>query len=276
MAQQPDLDYQLEDVFPGPYQPDMQFYIERLSEATIRAARRLRRGRILDVGCGTAREMIQFSQKRWEAWGLDSSDKMLAMARRDGRQQGVAIPLVRGLAEKLPFRDSSFDRLICKGSLDHFAEPEAFIRETARVLKPRGRAIIAVANYESLSCKLGRWLYPLLVRCRWMSRTERPYWIPPSHHTFKGQYDQITRLGDGWLKLRKCFGVSLLWLLPGWGGLLAKLPHPLAFAILRTADSIARFTPSMSDVIISVWSPRAEVKRRKAPRRAGQQRRRTG
>ncbi len=274
--QQPDLDYHLEDVFPGPYQPDTEFYIERLSEATIQAAQRLRRGRILDVGCGSAREMIQLSQKGWEVWGLDSSDKMLTIARRDARQQRVTIPLVRGLGERLPFRDSSFDRLICKGSLDHFADPEAFTREAARVLKPQGRAIIALTNYESLSCKLGRWLYPLLLRCRWMSRAERPYWVIPDHHTFKGHYHQIIRLGDGWLKLRKCFGVSLLWLFPGWGSFLDNLPRPLAFAILRTADSIARLTPSMSDVIISVWSPRPEVKRRRAPRRAGRQRRRSG
>jgi SAM-dependent methyltransferase len=275
LAQQPDLDYHLEDVFPGPYHPDTEFYIERLSEATIQAAQRVRRGRILDVGCGTAREMIQLSQKGWQAWGLDASDKMLTIARRDIRQQGVSVPLVRGLGEMLPFRDSSFDRLICKGSLDHFADPEAFMREATRVLKPNGRAIIAVTNYESLSCKLGRWLYPLLLRFGLMSRDEHPYWVIPDHHTFKGYYDRIIRLGDGWLKLRKCFGVSLLWLFPGWGSFLDKLPHALAYNILRTADAIARVTPSMSDVIISVWSPRAEVKRRRAPRRAGRQRRRT-
>jgi SAM-dependent methyltransferase len=220
--------------------------------------------------------MIQLSQKGWEAWGLDSSDKMLAEARRHAEQEGVSVALVRGIAERLPFRDSSFDRLTCRGSLDHFADPEAFMREAARVLKPEGRAVIALANYESLSCKLGRWLYPLLLRFGHMSRDERPYWVIPPDHTFKGYYDRIARLGDGWLELRKCFGVSLLWLFPGWGSFLAKLPHPLAFAILRTADSIARLTPSMSDVIISVWSPRAEVKRRRAPRRTRRQRRRAG
>ncbi|NIV34926.1 MAG: methyltransferase domain-containing protein, partial [Anaerolineae bacterium] len=188
--------------------------------------RRVRRGRILDVGCGTAKEIIQLSQGGWEAWGLDASDRMLAIAGDDARQQEVTVALVRALGERLPFRDSSFDRLICKASLDHFAHPDAFIREAARVLKPEGRAIIAVTNYESLSCRLGRWLYPLLLRCRWMSRAERPYWEIPDHHTFRGHYDRITRLGDGWLKLRKCFGVSLLWLFPGWGRFLAKLPHP--------------------------------------------------
>jgi len=274
--QQPDLDYAPDDVFPGPYRPDTQFYMDRVSEATIQAARRLRRGRILDVACGTAREMIQLSQKGWQAWGLDASPKMLAAARHGAEQEGASVNLVRGIAETLPFPDSSFDRLICKVSLDHFAHPQAFVQEAARVLKPEGRAIIALANYESLSCKLGRRLYPLLLWFGYMPRGERPYWVIPPDHTFKGHYHQIVRLGDGWLKLRKSFGVSLLWLLPGWGSLLAKLPQPLALVILRTADSVARLTPSMSDVIISVWSPRAEVKRRRAPRRARRQRRRTG
>jgi SAM-dependent methyltransferase len=274
--QQPDLDYAPDDFFPGPYRPDTQFYIDRLSEATMQTARRLRRGRILDVACGTAKEMIQLSQKGWQAWGLDASDKMLTIAHRDAQQQRVSVPLVRSIAERLPFRDSSFDRLVCKGSLDHFADPEAFIREAARVLKPKGLAVIALANYESLSCKLGRWLYPLFLRLGWMSKGERPYWVIPPDHTFKGDYDRIIRLGDGWLRLRKCFGVSLLWLFPGWGNFLDKLPRSLAYSILRTADSIARLTPGMSDVIISVWSPRPEVKRRRASRRAGRQRRRTG
>ena len=273
---QPDLDYAPEDFFPGPYRPDTQYYIDRLREATMRAARRLRRGRILDVACGTAKEMILLSQNGWQAWGLDASDKMLATARRDAEREGASVVLVRSIAERLPFRDSSFDRLTCKGALDHFADPDAFIREVARVLKPNGLAIIALTNYESLSCKLGRQIYPLLLLFGYMSRSERPYWVIPPDHTFKGYYHRIVRLGGRWLRLRKCFGVSLLWLFPGWGSFLDRLPRPLASAMLRTADSIARLTPGMSDVIISVWSPRPQVKRRRAPRRATRQTRRTG
>ncbi len=277
LAQQlPDLDYAPEDFFPGPYRPDTQFYIDRLSEATMQAAKRLHRGRILDVACGTAGQMIELSQKGWQAWGLDASDKMLAIARNDAQKREANVSLVRGIAERLPFRDSSFDRLICKGSLDHFAEPEAFIREVARVLKPNGRAVFALANYESLSCRLGRWLHPFLVRCHRPSKAERPYWAIPPDHTFKGDYDRVIRLGNGWLELRKCLGVSLLWLFPGWGSFLDKLPRGLAYATLKTADAIARLAPGMSDVVISVWSPRPEVKRRKAPRRTKRQSRGTG
>lgn len=269
---QPDLDYAPDDFFPGPYRPDTQFYIDRLSEATIQAARRLRRGRILDVACGEAREMVQASQKGWQAWGLDASHKMLAAARRHAEREGVSVALVRSIAERLPFRDSSFDRLTCKGALDHFAHPEAFIQEVARVLKPDGLAIIALANYDSLSCKLGRWLYPFLLRFGYMSAGERPYWVIPPDHTFRGDYHRIVRLGGKWLKLKRCFGVSLLWLFPGWGSLLDKLPRPLAHNILRTADSIARLAPSMSDVVVCTWSPTAEAKKRSSRGRARQRR----
>jgi len=257
----PELDYALEDFFPGPYRPDMQFYIDRLSEATLQAADRPRPGRILDVACGPAEEIIGLSRKGWQAWGLDASQSMLGLARRKAKEQGGEVLLVRGIAETLPFRDSSFDRVTCKGAMDHFAHPEAFVQEVARVLKPDGLAVIALTNYESLSCRVGRWLYPALRRTRYKNRRERPYWVPPKDHTLRGSYDQVVRLGGRWLELRRCFGVSLLWLFPGWDRILDRIPRRVARAILRIADLAARRAPTMADVIVSVWSPRSQVKR---------------
>lgn len=262
---EPELDYALEDFFPGPYRPDMQFYIDRLSEATLQAADRSRPGRILDVACGPAEEIIGLWRKGWEAWGLDASQSMLGLARRKAGEQGGQVLLVRGVAETLPFRDSSFDRVTCKGAMDHFAHPEAFVQEVARVLKPNGLAVIALSNYESLSCRVGRWLDSALRRTRYKNRRERPYWMPPEDHTLKGSYDQVLRLGGRWLELKRCFGVSLLWLLPGWDKALDRLPKRVARAILRAADLAARRAPTVADVIISVWSPRAEAKGREGP-----------
>lgn len=256
----PELDYALEDFFPGPYRPDMQFYIDRLSEATLQAADRPWPGRILDVACGPAEELISFSRKGWQAWGLDASQSMLGLARRNAREQGGEVLLVRGIAETLPFRDSSFDRLTCKGAIDHFARPEAFVQEVARVLKPDGLAVIALTNYESLSCRAGRWLYPALRRTRYRNKRERPYWVPPQDHTLRGSYEQVLHLGGRWLELRRCFGVSLLWLLPGWDNILDRIPRRVARTILRIVDLAARRAPTIADVIISVWAPRSEVK----------------
>ena len=256
----PDLDYSLEDFFQGPYRPDTRFYIDRLSEATQQAADRSWPGRILDVACGPAEEIIALSQRGWEAWGLDASQSMLSLARRKAREQGGEVLLVRAIAETLPFRDSSFDRVTCKGAMDHFAHPEAFVQEVARVLKPDGLAIIALANYESLSCRVGRWLDSVLQRVRPTNQEERPYWVPPEDHTFRGTYNQVLGLGGRWLELKGCLGVSLLWLFPGWGKTLEKLPRRLTWTILRTADGAARRAPPMADVVISVWSPSVETK----------------
>jgi len=252
-----DLDYDLGDFFPGPYRPDSEFYLRRLDEATIEAAQAGGRGRVLDVACGTGMGLLApLHQRGWEVWGLDASQKMLRAGRSLLRERGVRAVLVRGIAEALPFRDDAFDCLTCKGSLDHFADPLAFMEEAARVLRPGGRLIIALTNYESLSCRLGRLLVTLWMRLR--GRTSlpgRPYWQPPPDHTFKGDYRLLMRLGRGRFRLVRCYGVSLLWLFPGWGRLLERLPPRVARGIPAALDRLARPLPPLSDAIISIWTP---------------------
>ena len=60
------------------------------------------------------------------------------------------------MADDLPFETGSFDACICKGALDHFDRPEEAIAEMARVTATDGRVVIAVANFESLACRVGR------------------------------------------------------------------------------------------------------------------------
>ena len=63
---------------------------------------------------------------------------------------------MRGWSDALPFSDASFDAAICKGAIDHFDRPELAIAEMARVTKPDGRVVLAIANFDSLACKLAR------------------------------------------------------------------------------------------------------------------------
>ncbi|HAF09504.1 MAG TPA: hypothetical protein DCK98_05410 [Chloroflexi bacterium] len=68
--------------------------------------------------------------------GLDQSPDMLAAARdRDGLFAG----LVRARAERLPFRDGSFDHVTFTYLLRYVDDPAATLRELARVLRPGGR-----------------------------------------------------------------------------------------------------------------------------------------
>ena len=152
-----DLDYSIHDFQPEMHR-DSQFYFQRIPEVVAREGT-LAGGRVLDVACGVGEVARQLRQKGSETWGLDPSMEMLGLSRWLFPDSNIV--LVRGIAEALPFRDGSFDRVICQGSLDHFVHPRAFMREAARVVKPSGPAIIARANFASLSCRLGLPLSPL-------------------------------------------------------------------------------------------------------------------
>jgi len=126
--------------------------------------------------------------------------------------------------------------------------------------RPGGRLILALANYESLACHLGRlrqWLArDLLGRPRAL---DRPYWEIPHDHYHKGELSFVRELGGPWFRLERGYGVSLLWLIYGWERLLDRLPRALALGLLATLDRIAHRTPALADMIVSVWQPRERV-----------------
>ena len=91
------------------------------------------------------------------------------------------------------------------------------MREAARIIKPDGRVVIALANFESISCRLGR----NLDRLKWKLGRPRPdwrmYWETPEDHNVKGDLPYVQSLGGDALVLDRCFGISALWLVLGYG-----------------------------------------------------------
>lgn len=247
-----DLDYSIHDFEVDPHR-DGRFLVQRMEEVMLEEGL-VPHGRTLDVACGVGRLTTGIRDRGGEGWGLDPSLEMLGLSRWLFPSSQVV--LVRGVAEALPFRDGTFSRLICQGSLDHFVDPHAFMREAARVLRPDGRVVIALTNYEGLSCQLGRFLFWLASDL--LSRPQpphRPYWRPPPDHYHKGELSFVYRLGGKSLRLERCNGVSLLWPLYGWGKWLDSLPRFLADAMLAALDRIAFRTPALADMIVSVWRP---------------------
>ena len=80
-----------------------------------------------------------------ETCGTDLSVSALRTAAREG-----AGPLVVTGGETLPFASASFDYVTCIGSLEHFLDMRASVREMARVLRPDGLACILVPNTYSI------------------------------------------------------------------------------------------------------------------------------
>lgn len=247
------LDWDDDGVVPEKVYPDTAFIFTRMSEATWEMVAPSQGERVLDIGCGRAVDALELARRGGKAVGLDPSRKMIREAK--GYISDGKVALVRGVGEALPFKKHCMDKVMCKGALDHFLDPAMTMEEMSRVLKPEGEAIIAIANFESLSCRLGR-LWYLIARRFNKAKAERTPWQIPPDHTCKFDYRLLTHLADRHFQVKETIGISLLWTAPYWGKTLALLPQGISATILALLDTIARSFPSLSDVIIIRGSPK--------------------
>lgn len=97
---------------------------------------------LLDVGCGTGTilAMVLSENKSAKISGIDLSEEMLKKA---SANLGDKAELVNGDSDNLPWKDNTFDVIVCNASFHHYPQPEKVLAEMRRVLKPNGRAIIA-------------------------------------------------------------------------------------------------------------------------------------
>jgi ubiquinone/menaquinone biosynthesis C-methylase UbiE len=92
------------------------------------------RGRVLDLGSGTGRN-LPLLPAGTSAVALDPSLDTLRHARR----RAPAVPLVVGQAERLPFRDATFDTVLSGLVFCSVGDPPRGLAEIRRVLRPDGR-----------------------------------------------------------------------------------------------------------------------------------------
>lgn len=97
---------------------------------------------VLDLACGTgvlAREAVRHVGPG-RVGGVDRNPGMLEVARRLAPE----VEWHQASAESLPFPDDSFDAVVSQFGLMFFADRQAALQETLRVLKPGGRFVFAV------------------------------------------------------------------------------------------------------------------------------------
>ena len=99
--------------------------------------------RVLDLGSGGGIDVL-LSAKRvgptGRAYGLDMTDEMLALARRNAAEAGATnVEWVKGTMEAIPLPADSIDVVISNCVVNLAADKPAVFREIARVLRPGGR-----------------------------------------------------------------------------------------------------------------------------------------
>lgn len=102
---------------------------------------------VVELGCGTGYMSSWLAQGGAHPVGLDNSSGQLASARTFQREFGVPFPLVHGDAEKIPFRDESFDLAVSEYGAIIWCDPYRWVPEAARVLRPGGRLVCLGNSY---------------------------------------------------------------------------------------------------------------------------------
>jgi ubiquinone/menaquinone biosynthesis C-methylase UbiE len=111
----------------------------------------VRPGRVLDLGCGTGRNLPLYGSGV-RAIGLDPCRESLLAARR--RRPGV--PLVRARAEALPFRDGAFDTVVSGLVFCSVADVPRGLAEVRRVLKAGG--VLRMLEHVRSTGPVAAWL----------------------------------------------------------------------------------------------------------------------
>lgn len=258
----------MSDVIPTGASRDSLFLFERMTSATLESLGIRPQGRVLDVASGFGQDALALAGEGAWAVGADPSARMTAFARTKAEEaaeaatgaRGGAARLVRSWADALPFADGSFDAVFCKGALDHFDRPGAAVAEMARVAGPRGRVVLAVANFDSLACRAAR--LADAAREGALRRPPRPgrraYDVPSDHFT-RYELGALRAEAERHLAVERVRGVSLAWGLPAWTRTVQRLPEAWAERALRALDAAARRLPALADVMVLSGRPRAAL-----------------
>jgi tellurite methyltransferase len=127
--------------------------------------------KVLDVGCGNGRNLFYFLRNGYEVFGIDPDAQAVRAVKQLSTELAPDNPLENFVvcsAENLPYRDATFDLIVCNAVL-HFARDEQhfdrMLRSMFRVLKPGGYFFARLASdigLEALVKPLGndRYLLP--------------------------------------------------------------------------------------------------------------------
>jgi SAM-dependent methyltransferase len=101
-------------------------------------------GKILDVGCGSGWFLEKMKSKGWEVTGVEPSDA----AGKLGRSRGLRI--ITGTLEEAGLPSDHFDYVRANHSFEHMPDPNHALDEMRRLLRPKGKLLIGVPNFDGL------------------------------------------------------------------------------------------------------------------------------
>ena len=100
---------------------------------------------VLDAACGSG-WLGKLVKDEWgvQIYGVDISKKGVMLANKSG-----VMAKVGDIAKKIPYKDKSFDLVFSSETIEHLYNPDKFLKEIRRVLKPKGLLVLTTPNLAS-------------------------------------------------------------------------------------------------------------------------------
>ncbi len=107
---------------------------------------------VLELACGTAYFSAWLARAGAATIAMDLSGEQLATARRLQGQLGPVFPLVQADAERVPLASGRFDLVVSEHGVAAWCDPERWLPEAARLLRPGGRLVFLTNSHLSALC----------------------------------------------------------------------------------------------------------------------------
>src|SRR3989344_1686636 len=99
-------------------------------------------GKVLEIGVGTGKNLPYYDYSKVDLTAIDISQGMLLYAENLAKKNNYPVKLKLASAQKLPFKDNTFDYIVCTFVLCSVPDPVEALKEMKRVLKNEGQIIM--------------------------------------------------------------------------------------------------------------------------------------
>ncbi len=107
---------------------------------------------VVDLACGTAYFSAWLARAGARTLAVDLSGEQLATARRLQDQRGPVFSLVQGDGEQIPLQGGCCDLVVSEHGAAAWCDPERWLPEAFRILRPGGRLVFLTNSHLSALC----------------------------------------------------------------------------------------------------------------------------